>query len=225
MKTGKFNASFNEAEALLKKIGVLSDSQHFPVVPSNFLSLCRTKTYADLWAYLYKERIYSFVLYDQSLILIRNNPELSYSFYDTPYDAPSFEEFCERELGELPGAEDQDFFRTDYFEYLDTLLTVRHVSPIRYDYSPGSYRPAVHPSSHVHIGDSSSYRFGCERILTPLAFVKFVIRQAFPKEWEKYLSNLQPDELRKEESSVRSGLEPVTGFGKSHQDRCEMYFT
>lgn len=223
MVVGKFLTSLEEARKLLSELGMLEDFQKHPTVPRDFIRICRTmENYKDLWTYLQKNRIYSFLLPDQSIILLNNASDLTYSYYDCPYEVISFDEYYHSIMESAPEEGDKEAYKEEYLEHIDTEMAERHVTPIRYDFSPNAYRPAAHPSSHLHVGHESNYRIGCERVLTPLAFVKFVIRQAFPNEWEKYLGGLDNAALKRVESRIRSGLDPVEGFRSKLIDKCEM---
>lgn len=224
MKSGTFKKSITQAESFVRSVGLLEEGQRFPKIPHDFRRICRTTDYGSLWKLLYRERIYHFVFPNRSIVLFSNSPGLSYCYYECPLQSPSFDEFYQSVLGENPEAGDKDEFWEDYNEHLDTITSEKHVTPARYDYCPISYRPGAHPCSHIHIGASSNYRIGCERILTPLAFTKFIVRQCFPTVWEKYITTLDNGQKRKVESSIRTGLEPSEKFLSDTSDSCEIYF-
>ncbi len=65
----------------------------------------------------------------------------------------------------------------------------KNFTPIRYDLDNNSYKTGVHPAAHIHIGLDNHIRIGLERELTPLAFLLFVIRQMYPRNWENLLES------------------------------------
>ena len=61
------------------------------------------------------------------------------------------------------------------------------VTPLRYDYKATDYKEGIHPASHVHFGFSNDIRVGTRKVMNPVSFVLFVIRQRYPDHWVKYL--------------------------------------
>lgn len=75
----------------------------------------------------------------------------------------------------------------EYRLVIDTATLRSTVTPIRYDLDRNAYRTCVHPAAHIHIGLSNEVRLATRREFSPVAFVLFVIRQAYPAHWERLL--------------------------------------
>ena len=58
--------------------------------------------------------------------------------------------------------------------------------PIRFDFDPGSYVGTKHPSAHMHVGPLSGGRIPVRRVLTPLAFTLFILKNFYSHEWVKF---------------------------------------
>ena len=72
-----------------------------------------------------------------------------------------------------------------------------HSHIIRYDFSDKGYSPLVHSCSHIHIGLNENLRIPCSRVLTPLNFVIFCIKNTYYENWKNfYDSNRTPDYLK-----------------------------
>jgi hypothetical protein len=105
-----------------------------------------------------------------------------------------YREFVGREIGISVMDRDSDEriddwgdeLRADYEQYVNSLVTKNSVTPIRYDYKAADYRPGIHPASHVHFGQSNEIRVGTYRVMKPLSFVLFLLRQRYPREWEQF---------------------------------------
>lgn len=223
MIAGKYLSSIKEAKKFLKEIGLLEDCNPSPSVPAGFAAICRSKNCVDQWSYLFKNRIYTFLLKDQSIILCRNQSDYSISYVDCPFVVPDFEDYWNEVLGDEWVDYDREILRDDFDQYLETIVEEREITPIRFDYAPECYRAGAHPCAHFHIGSNDHLRIGSKTILSPFAFSLFIARQMHPKTWEKYLESLDEGRLRFLESRVRTNLEIVPKFNSDIRDRCEMY--
>ena len=217
---GAFSDQINRAAKLLKQLGMLEAQEYSPdrnVGASSFRGL----TYRETWAKSIQLFAYDFKLVDQSLIYFKktgNNEHdgvLGFSYLECPIEVNSYEVFCSEYLEIGPDDDDYedqlaecgDLLRHDYEQYVNTCET-KPVTPIRYDYAPADYMPGRHPASHVHFGFKTDIRVATKRILKPLSFVLFVIRQQYPSDWAKLL---EVDAERYYCRSVRKTLDQVHG--------------
>jgi hypothetical protein len=180
---GKYESQLNLIEFILKHLDFLEQRNRFPASMPD-ISFLRKASYPDNWKILVKQNYFHFQLKDNSLFyfLAKNDFEiLSYSYYECPFLCLTYEEF----LGDFnfdPAEAGHEFYN-DYEIYLDGCEIRSSFAPIRYDYDPNAYRQAVHPASHIHIGASNEIRIGCDKILEPISFFLFVIRQIYPSYW------------------------------------------
>jgi len=101
---------------------------------------------------------------------------------------------------------DEFKFKRDYENYLANPDIKENVTPLRYDYYPEHYVEGRHPASHFHFGNKNNVRVGTKKVLMPLSFVLFVIRQCYPEAWQK-LSGMSDAEILCR--NVRDSLEDV----------------
>jgi hypothetical protein len=193
---GRFNSQLATVETILKSLAVLEDRT---MAPNKGLGAAhfRGMTYRQVYEECVKEFAYDFRLVDQSLLLFiangrnANDGSLSFSYYECPVEVMTYRDFVAMQLGvSADDAEDElsdwgDEFRADYEQYVTSVESKRIVTPIRYDYSALAYREGVHPASHVHFGFANEIRVGTRRIMNPVAFVLFVLRQRYPRVWER----------------------------------------
>lgn len=165
-------------------------------------------------------------LIDSSLLQFRRwDQKLSYSYLESPYEAMTFDEYASERMDEnwqmLPAEVRQSLeldLRGGYELYLQSDLAERHTTPLRYDYEPALYRVGIHPAGHIHFGLNNEIRLCTKRILSPLSFTLFVMRQCYPKHWEILLQTRQDDPIFRE---VREKLTAVPGKFMQALDHCE----
>jgi hypothetical protein len=211
MNEGLFGAQINQIAAVLKQHDMLLDRNHFPDYRGCGVARFQNKSYKEIWEICYAEEYYHFLLQDYSLLQFRADfraPQFHYSFYEPPYRALSYSDFLIFECGfsEEELAEVGEAFRPDYEIALTTLDLKEVVTPIRYDYDPDMYAEARHPASHMHLGHNSSIRIGTKRLLKPLSFLEFILRQCYPQKWIEFLNSDDGFVLCR---NVREGLDDI----------------
>ncbi|MFQ5978924.1 MAG: DUF2290 domain-containing protein [Candidatus Heimdallarchaeota archaeon] len=161
---GMFNSQINEIKAILKAISLFKEQNFHPSDPSHHLQTIRRLDYPKLWEFFFKNAMYNYLLEDNSIVIFINEDNtLSYSYYECPVI-------------------EEPMNGRGFSDYNPP------VAPVRYDYDPQNYGQA-HPASHLHVGFKNNIRVGSDRILTPISFVLFIIRQYYPEEWLLLLEN------------------------------------
>jgi hypothetical protein len=190
MNIALFNAQLNTAWDLLNDLSIGSERNWSPDYAGLGASAFRHLSYLDVWKKCVNETFYDFQLSDNSLLQFRvpsySPLELSYVYYECPYECLAYEEFVQ-ELG-FAYEDVHDELKPEYGDYVTTCDAKDTVTPIRYDLSPALYRAGGHPASHIHFGHNSDIRVGTRRILRPLSFVLFVLRQCYSKTWQRLLA-------------------------------------
>jgi len=154
----------------------------------------RELDYTDQWKLALREKWLHFLLEDKSFFLFsEENNKKSYSFYPCPLDIPTLRQFL-AERGLSVSAKNIQDHEEEYGLVLETANLRTHIAPIRYDEDSLAYRGCTHPTAHLHIGFDNEIRFAFRRHLTPLAFVLLVIRQHYPRNWDRLLP--RAEELR-----------------------------
>lgn len=195
-------------EKLLKKLSLFAERSAFPRTSPGASEL-RGKPYREAYEMVFRENAYDFRLSDQSLFQFNisgtdiHNGSIRYCYYEAPIIVMSYEQFVAFELGLKPDEsryknmiqEWGDESRTEYEDYVRSSDLKSAVTPLRYDCKANDYRPGIHPASHMHFGVENDIRVGTRRIMTPIAFVLFVIRQRYPDAWSDILKWNNPHQL------------------------------
>jgi hypothetical protein len=192
MNRGLFAAQLNDIEGVLSKLDLLKERNLRPKYEHYAAAYFRKKTCWEIWQACYREQVYDFLLSNDAILQFRfdrSDPlTVSYIFLDCPFSKPlSREAFAAQQLQPDDG-EDEFRLMREYDYYLANPEKKESVTPIRYDYNPTIYTPGRHPASHLHIGHANEIRVGMKKILLPLSFTLFVIRQCFPDSWTKFLA-------------------------------------
>jgi hypothetical protein len=218
----KFAASVNQAFGLLTKLGVMGSRSFDARYPAGMPASLRALSYRAAWEKCAELGWYDFRLVDASLLQFhREENHLSYSFLEAPLTALAFEDFAAESVGEEWSVLEEEL-RSDYELYLSSDLAERSVTPVRYDYEPDLYRSGLHPAGHFHFGVNNHIRVCAAKILTPLSFVLFILRQFYPQKWEILLADEKSKRLFRE---VRSSLDAVSVVFFRESDFHELHLT
>ena len=166
---------------LLKQIDLFGEMNYS--IPENsfdknkfskeFLSVSQKGTYKEIYDCAMENKDYDFRLKDNSIMQFtiekdtrRNIMKLRYAYYKCPYLI-----FGNNE------AESTDVFLENYVS-------------IRYDYDLNEYKETIHPISHFHIGNDNNLRIPINKVVEPLEFGIFIIRNIYVKEWNKLVNDM-----------------------------------
>lgn len=183
---GRVRSELDKIGRILKHLDLLEERIFHPNRPSGIIHKLRTLKYIELWKYYINEHLYDYMLRDNSLICF-NVDDDSYSYLPSPYIAMSYHDFVQ-EMG-FDIYEVGDELRPDFESYLDFSELYEFPLLVRYDYDPHSYLAGCHPASHLHVGFNNSSRIGIEKLLSPVTFLVFILRQIYPDEWMRLLQN------------------------------------
>ena len=223
MNRGLFAAQVNKAEKILKELELHGERIYSPLYNQYEASFFRGKNYLEIWRSCFDKQLYDLKLSDDSLVQFRANSfaplDISYLYLECPLrNFVPFERFIELQV--VP-EEEKDLFalQREYDYYIATLEREDAVTPIRYDYNPELYEEGRHPASHVHFGHSSEIRLGAKKVLRPLSFLFFVIRQCYPDIWVQFIQKDSADHLCR---NVREHLDDVAEKCWNKLDNWEM---
>lgn len=223
MNRGQFETQVSTAYEILKKLELGEDRVYHPKYPQDAASLFRKLSYVETWNLCFREQYYDFQLTDDSLIQFRVESFVplcfSYVYYECPYTpSVSFEQYIRDYVG-LIEFDSHLHIRRDYEEYYALLENKESYTPLRYDYTPKQYMEGRHPASHIHFGHKNNIRVGTKKILQPVSFLCFVLRQAYPDLWEKLT---QMDEAELWVRNVRENLDDVRDEYWNRRDHWEL---
>lgn len=191
-------------------------NDHF-VLKAATVSHLRELSYLDQWKTSRSEEWFHIEMEDLSLFLFAEGGTSSYSYLQCPLDVPSYRNFLEQRGLEFSMQNKRENVN-DYSMLLDTAGLRQHLTPMRYDLDPNGYKSGVHPLAHLHIGLDNNVRLGLRKKMTPLAFVLFVMRQAYPESWERLLQQNEAVNLPKK---IRPECNDVENVWWQQQDQLE----
>ena len=220
MKTGLLRTQINECSVILKQLGMDNEFVPYPSYPTSPRAFFKGLLYSEVWKKCLQNRYYHFQLHDNSLIYFASDSDraISLSYYEYPYDAMTYDEFIvsyDFTYGEI-GEE----LREEYGDYLTTCDIKESINNVRYDLCYDQYVEGKHPVSHIHIGYNGNIRIRTERIMGPLSFLMFIIRQHYPDYWEKYTVTKKKQTLL---NIVRDKLDTVNSSSVTELDKCELF--
>ncbi|MGO9632995.1 MAG: DUF2290 domain-containing protein [Steroidobacteraceae bacterium] len=219
MTPGQLKASIERCEQTLRSLKLLSDRRAEPDYSTLLPSDVRNTPYPKLWRKCLERGWYDLRLRDESFFQFRIQDEFSFSFYESPVSAIAFEDFGFERYGE-EWAEIAADLQSEYEEYVSSLSWDWPATPVRFDYSPSAYRSPGHPAAHIHFGYSSEVRIATRRLISPEAFVLFVLRQYFADSW---ITLFEKKPLAHLARRCRGALKLIPDSLWSQMDACEMY--
>lgn len=184
---------------LYKSMGVKNIGEHSLA----FKDISRTGNHIDMYKVAIREFDYEILLKDDSIFQFSLT---RYAFIQNPNISVTKEDLLSRMYSQDELA---NLSEGDYNEMLDSVddLTIEqfkneqninvHAHVIRYDIDERGYKPLQHAYSHFHIGNNNNIRIPCARILTPLAFVLFVLKHTYSMNQPMYEELLPVDKGNK----------------------------
>lgn len=216
MERVQFAASIEKAWSLISTLNLHGFRNYSPHFDDHPRRLFKGKPYIFVYKKSVELSSYDFQLWDRSLVQFRyegNSPlNLSYVYYECPFKIMSKEEFIVS-LNFEPQDLDEHANEVDawYEEYLETVTDQEQkklITYIRYDYDETTYNRGVHPVSHLHIGYNTEIRIGSTKILSPIAFIMFLIRNCYPEAWKCFHSL---DDVSNWERHAKFNLAEING--------------
>lgn len=220
MKRGAFFVQIKECWKILQSLDMDGEYVSNPQYPKSPRAYFKGMTYVEIWKACLNNRFYHCQLHDSSLMYFGFTGEdlFSLCFYQFPFDAATYSEFID-ELG-FTYFEVGENLRDDYEDYLSTCKVRESISTIRYDINYDLYKEARHPVSHIHIGHENHIRIRTEKIMGPLSFLYFILRQQYPEKWILYSHDVEKYLLH---NQMRNNLTVINGSYLSDWDKCELY--
>lgn len=193
MTLGKFNSSINESLVLLNNFNLLKSkgSKGNGVYSEEFLKISKGNNIVETYKCAIKNEDYDVLLKDESIIQFQKvKDDLRYAFIQNPYKYFSKEEYVTliytaEDLDELIDFSIEELINeNEYEQFLNEQKLNSTSNYFRYDCSPAGYKPLVHSFSHFHIGMNENVRIPTSKIITPLKFTKFCIKNTYYDLWK-----------------------------------------
>jgi hypothetical protein len=160
----------------------------------DFFSISQDRDYYKIYKLAITNKDYDILLKDYSFFQfscessdINTIVKYRYAYYETPSEFPTYEDFLdENGFSYIDCGEE---LIQEYQQVIDEAKFKNTVTPLRYDYDEDLYNSPVHPISHLHLGFQNEIRIPIKCILTPHAFVSFVIRHIYWKKWKQLMND------------------------------------
>lgn len=198
MNQSQFNISLGQAIKLTKRfnlfksIGVKPVGGHSSIIKK----VSKRHRHTDIYKVAIDNFDYEILLNDDSIFQFSLDKDVRYAFIQNPNNFVTKEDylseifspdelmsFSDIELGNLLDTIDEK----DYQQYLNEQELNISANYIRYDAGELGYKPLVHSFSHLHIGMNEHLRIPCSRVLTPLKFVIFCLKNTYYKIWKDFI--------------------------------------
>ncbi|WPV70570.1 DUF2290 domain-containing protein [Chitinophaga sp. LS1] len=231
---GKFLTSINEAISLLKQVDLYKT-----IGPKNVgnhsqasKKVAQKSKHTEIYNVAIAEMDYDILLNDDSLFQFsRTSNSLRYSFIQNPRIYISKQEYVIDLLGideisEISSDELEqmivDINEEEYEQYLDEQEINIQANIFRYDLDEKGYAPLIHSFSHIHMGLNEDCRLTCSKILTPLKFVLFSIKNSYFSHWKEAFQKVPNFDIMIAQSKVK--LDPLPTKFWQQRDQSELFF-
>lgn len=194
---GKFATSIYDSSVILKELQLLKgENLTWRKASEEFKKVSKQDNYKVMYDTAINHFDYNLILNDGSIFQFEqdSNEDLRYAFIQAPYNYMPFEDFLMTfmDANDIPNdTKDLDelkcTFENDYEQYLSEQGVNSKVIYFRYDVDSVRYMPNIHSYAHLHVGISNDIRIPCASKLAPVAFVVFVVKQAYKDYWEEFL--------------------------------------
>ena len=184
--TGQYFAQVNAVKKILQKADLYRDQNQYSQYLNFKLSDFKSLKFIDAYEKVLNERFYDYELKDNSLLqyIYYTDSNYSYCYISSPFSE-------ETELN--------DRFTGSYNLKENFLI-------IRYDYQPSNYKMFCHPCAHIHFSTGNQIRIGIKKLLNPISFVLFILRQCYPEEWLDFIEKNKDEKIY---NNIRDGLDDI----------------
>lgn len=205
MNVGNFEQSLDSVYPLLREMSLFGAKGYKKLNKDGVSDEFKRASYKGDYFSAYKAGIsnfdYDFLLKDNSFFQFTlkdgnngNLPDARYAFFQNPQEYITYEQYIEYLRGKsIIENETNDeiglSFVDEYEQHLIEQQLNLSSTTIRYDVDEPGYIPLIHSVSHIHIGHINNVRIPCNRILSPMKFVLFVIKHVYYYEWKNAINN------------------------------------
>jgi hypothetical protein len=205
MNISSFNISISKIEAILKEFELFKMNGIHSInergVSSEFKSATIKETYFKAYNVGLANYDFDFLTNDQSFFQFEfhindQKTEIRFSFFQNPVDFISYNDYLLQLIEEHHLVETVDevrgLFEDEYDQFLNEQENISNYTTFRYDLDQDNYLPVVHSFSHIHVGHQNNIRIPINKVISPLKFVLFVIKNVYYLKWKNKMEN-NPD--------------------------------
>lgn len=229
---GKLSASISESREFLSSFQLFKSSgpKGNGIYSEEFINASRSNKQYEIHRIAIENFDYDILLFDDSIFqYCLVDTKLRYAFIQNPTVFYSKEEylhhiFNEDELDGCPPDEIDDLIDQDAYEqFLNEQSINDCANYFRYDCSLIGYEPLIHPCSHMHIGANNNVRIPISRVLTPLEFSKFCIKNTYFDRWKEKV--VQTNNFHEEVKRIKDECSLLKPDAWQEIERNELYMT
>ncbi|MBA5205503.1 DUF2290 domain-containing protein [Pectobacterium aroidearum] len=202
---GAFNDSKRKAFDFFMKAGVMGNFNVNANYSEGMASELRELSYTESWMKCIEKQWYDIQLEDLSLLVFKQD---GYSFLMSPKNSLSYDEYVQEYFSEPEWADDEysHLITQEFDNYIETQVSNRSVTPVRFDIDYPGFCEHTHPLYHFHFGLDNSSRIPTVKKLTPLSFSAFILRTFYPDKWKVFSMGNHIDSFV---HAFKNGLESV----------------
>jgi hypothetical protein len=193
MNRGKFLSSINDSISLLSRFDLFKSkgTKGNGIYSDEFLKISKGDNIVETYNCAIRNLDYDILLKDDSLIQFQlKDEDLRYAFIQNPNVFITKEDYAflthtQEELEMFSELSIEELIDENQYEQFLNEQSLNSISNyFRYDCSPAGYKPLVHSYSHFHIGMNENVRIPTSKIITPLKFTKFCIKNTYYDNWK-----------------------------------------
>lgn len=220
MNNREFSQNMESIKRILNRYGFLQDHKYYKKkLSKDYLDYESIDDFKNTYNKIRERQDYHFLLNDDSIFILIFDEDplfIKYIYYPFPYDYVTFNEFVERiytyEMGPDP--------LIVYQNMLDDAPIIEPSRLIRYDYSETEYSLGKHSISHFHIGCEKQVVIPCSKILTPICFILFIIKQAYHSDWLLMINSIK---FLKTFQNLKQNCDAIQDCFFKSEDQKELY--
>jgi hypothetical protein len=193
MNIASLQSSLVDGIACLKELGLYKSKGvkliYKDGVSDDFKKSSLSGDYLKIYQTAIENLDYDVLLIDDSIFQFEIDEEgARFAYFQNPSDYVSYQDFILKYFDDYT-PEHEDHFLIEYEQFRNEQNINASAITIRYDLDSPNYNPNIHSISHYHIGNQNNVRIPCDKIITPLSFILFVIKHVYYYEWKEAIEN------------------------------------
>jgi len=193
MNIASLQASLIDGVKLLKELNLFkSNGVKFLFkngVSDEFKKSSLSGDYLKIYQTAIENLDYDILLADDSIFQFEIDEDgARFAYFQNPSDYISYQDFIIKHFDDYNQDYDE-YFTIEYEQFRNEQNINASAITIRYDLDAPNYRPNIHSTSHYHIGNQNNVRIPCDKIITPLSFILFVVKHVYYYEWKAAIEN------------------------------------
>lgn len=235
MNISNFRISFSRIESVLKSFNLYQMSGIKSINEVGVSNEFRTASIKHPYFKTYKIGLenydFDFLTNDQSFFQFEfkvngDKKEIRYAFFQNPIDFVSYEDYVidliEQENLNETVEQIGLLFEDEYHQFLNEQENIANFVTFRYDFDQNNYQPVIHSVSHIHVGHQNNIRIPLNKVISPLKFVLFVIKNTYYNEWKNKIDT-DPDYVLKILNEARVHQKTLDEIEWQDEEKLELH--